>query len=73
MVRYDKKFKDTKFGHQLWITGDNVKHFGEGIGKEATRLLHTEEDAIGNISKGVGGVGQGIGSGLKIMNNNLFF
>ena len=64
-----KKFKDTKFGHFLWKVGDFGKNTVEGVGKEIGTILHTTEDAVGNVSKGIGGIGQGIGDGMKILSN----
>ena len=64
-------FKNTKFGHWLWRTGDNVKHLGEGIGKEALGVLHTAENIGTNLGKGVGGIGQGVGGALTILSNPI--
>ena len=66
-----KDFKNTKFGHWLWKTGDNVKHAGQGIGKEVLGVLHTAENIGTNLSEGAKGIGQGTGNVLKSLSNPI--
>ena len=70
--RHDRKehriAKRKKFFHSV---GQEISKIGRGIGKEFGNVLHTGEHLVDNLGKGAGGLGEGIGSGIKILSNPI--